>query len=208
MSKSEKFWDSVAKKSGKRFAKLSQTAWKTVESIRAYLSQDDVVLDFGCGPGTITQEIASRVQAVEAMDLSSGMIDVATRKAEEAGIANVRFVQASLFDERYKKEAFDAILAFNILHYLEELPKVMQRINTLLKPGGLFISSIACLRERTSSLSVFMALLTKTKVVPTTTFYRISDVEGAVTEEKFDMIETKKISRLPECFMVATKKAK
>ncbi len=206
MSKPEKFWDRVAKGSAKPVATLSQTTWKTVESTREYLNRDDIVLDFGCGPGTITHEIASTVQTIKAIDLSSGMIDVATRKAAAVGIANVHYRQASLFDERYKEGAFSVVLAFNILHYLEDLAEVIQRINTLLKPGGLFISSTACLRERRSFLSILMALLIKAGIVPTTGFYTIADLEGAIAQGNFDLLKTKKISQLPECFIVARKK--
>jgi 2-polyprenyl-3-methyl-5-hydroxy-6-metoxy-1,4-benzoquinol methylase len=61
---------------------------------------------------------------------------------------NVDFAQTNLFDERYTKESFDVILAFNILHFLEDHRQALQRITELLKPGGLCISLTPCLREK------------------------------------------------------------
>jgi 2-polyprenyl-3-methyl-5-hydroxy-6-metoxy-1,4-benzoquinol methylase len=54
-------------------------------------------------------------------------------------------MQATIFDTRLKEETFDVILAFGILHLLKDFPKAIRRINELLKPGGWFISSTACM---------------------------------------------------------------
>ena len=44
------------------------------------------------------------------------MLAFATQQAEENSIANIKYMQTSIFDERFKDETFDAILAFNVLH--------------------------------------------------------------------------------------------
>lgn len=56
--------------------------------------------------------------------------------AEKRKITNSYFTHAAIFDERLKTEFFDAILAFNVLHLVEDTPQVLARINRLLKPGG------------------------------------------------------------------------
>lgn len=56
------------------------------------------------------------------------MIDVAKRKAGERKIKNINFAQSTIFYKRFKKESFDVVLAFNILHLLEEIQEAMQRI--------------------------------------------------------------------------------
>ena len=43
---------------------------------------------------------------------------------------------------------FDGILAFYILHLLEDSQMVIQRINELLKPGGLIISVTPCMGKK------------------------------------------------------------
>lgn len=146
-NKIEKFWDKAARnfhKDEERFAKAYAQA---IEHTRTYLDPEDIVIDFGCGPGTICTEIADNVQHIHALDISPKMIEIAKRKTAERKIQNIDFSQASLFDERFQKGTFDVVLAFNILHLLENSRQIVDRITELLKPGGLFISTTACLGE-------------------------------------------------------------
>ena len=147
MNNSEKFWDKVSKLFGTSGKKIKQnsTTFKTIEATKRLLDSNDVVLDYACGPGTITIEIAESVKTIHGIDISSGMIEVAKRKVAQLNIENVDLEQSNLFNEQYEKESFNVVLAFNILHFIEDTPKVMMRINDLLKPGGLFISATGCL---------------------------------------------------------------
>ncbi len=164
------------------------------------------MLDYGCGTGTITSEIADHVKEIHAIDISSGMIDAARKNIRERKIENITFAQSTLFDKRYKKESFNVILAFNILHYLEDTQKVMQRINELLKPGGLFISATACSGEKKTFLTVFLFLLTKIRIIPKMKFFKLSELENFMIDGSFKLVETEIISHtLSEYFVVAKK---
>ena len=132
MDKSENIWDKIAvnyDKSEKRFEPIHI---KTIENTRKYLKVSDIVLDYGCATGTKALELAGSVKRIHGMDISSKMIEGAKRKAVENKIENVDFTHAIIFDERYKRESFDVILAFSILHSLEDHKQVLQRINELL----------------------------------------------------------------------------
>jgi SAM-dependent methyltransferase len=63
------------------------------------LTASSTVLDIGCGPGTLALPIADRVKSVTAVDYSSGMLSTLTDLASQAGIQNIRTVQASWEDE-------------------------------------------------------------------------------------------------------------
>ena len=67
-------------------------------------------------------------------------IKIAKEKAVEHKTENVYFAKSIIFDERHKKGSFDAIMAFNILHLLDNPDKAIKRINDLLKDvfGDLF----------------------------------------------------------------------
>lgn len=82
MDKSEKFFDKVSRRSKRPLKELSQTSLKTIEATIKYLGSEDAVLDFGCGPGTLTVRLAERVASVRAIDISAGMIDVAKLEAD------------------------------------------------------------------------------------------------------------------------------
>ena len=207
MENSEKFWDLVSNLFGKSEKKIdaASTSFKTIEATKNLLDRNDVVLDYGCGPGTLTIEIAEGVKTIHAIDISSGMIEVAKGKAANRNIENVDFEHSGLFDEQFKKESFDAILAFNILHFIEDTPKVMSRINDLLKPGGTFISATACLGERRTFLSMLMFVLTKIGLVPKMKFFKISELEHLISSGDFTIENNKSYSRIPDCFIIAKK---
>lgn len=149
MNKSEKFWDKMANYYDRVEKKDELTYIKIIEKTKKYLKINDVVLDYGCGTGLISNEIADNVKVIHAIDISSKMIEIAKKKADGRKIENIDYAHSTIFDERYKRCSFDVILVFYILHLLEDPHKVMQRINELLKPGGLIISATPCMGEKT-----------------------------------------------------------
>ena len=203
MNKSEKFFDKVSRRSK---PEPNQTASKVIELSKELLEKDSYILDFGCGSGAITNKLAEDVRSIDAIDISSGMLEFAQKQAENSSIENINYIQASIFDGRFKDQQFDAILAFNVLHYIEDMPKLFGRIDTLLKPEGLFLSSTACLREKRSLIGYLVLFLTKIGVMPRMYFYKRSELEDLIINGNFRMIGTEKISKLPEYFIVTRKR--
>ncbi len=203
MNKSEKFFDRVSSKSK---SEPNHTASKVIESSKEFLENDKYLLDFGCGSGAITNKLAQVSKSIDAIDISAGMIEFAKRQAEENSIENINYLQTSIFDERFKDETFDVILAFNVLHYIDDMPSLIQRINSLLKPNGIFISSTACLKEKRSFLSYLLLLLAKLGIMPKTNFFKKNELETLIMNGNFDIIKSERISKLPEYFIVSSKR--
>src|SRR5210317_1390195 len=136
----EKFWDLISA----RYAASpisDRKAYETkIEKIKACLSPEDVVLDIGCGTGTQCGDLAGSVKQVTGIDISSKLLVIAEQRKAERKLDNVEFIKTSLFDERFKPGSFDVVMAFYVLHLFEDIDAVLQRVNELLKPGGLFIS--------------------------------------------------------------------
>jgi 2-polyprenyl-3-methyl-5-hydroxy-6-metoxy-1,4-benzoquinol methylase len=161
-------------------------------------------LDFACGPGIITNKIAANVKEIHAFDTSPKMIDVAKRKARENKIENITYEQTTIFDDRYKLESFNVILAFNILHLVKDTLRIIQRINELLKSGGLFISETPCMGQM-KILSFLLYLPRKIGIIPYLKYLKFSELEGLVTKGNFHVIETEKTGSPPTSFIVAKK---
>ena len=139
MDRSEKFWDKAANDFTDHELHINLNENKDFITTLKYLNIDDTVLDYGCATGIISNAIADKVKEIHAIDISSKMIEMAISKASERHIENVYYTQATIFDERYQKESFNVILAFRILHMLEDIQAVIRRINELLnsiKPNG------------------------------------------------------------------------
>ncbi len=152
MDKSEAFWDSSADNYDKTEERFEYIHRKSRKNARKHLANRETVLDYGCGTGTTACELSNEVKQIHAIDISSKMIELAKEKAAAANIGNVSFAQGDIFDEEYKFESFDAILAFNMLHTVPDPQAVMQRIYELLKPEGLVITVTPCLRDKLSFL--------------------------------------------------------
>ncbi|MFD0589291.1 class I SAM-dependent methyltransferase [Paenibacillus sp. GCM10027627] len=205
MDKLERFWD----KSASRYDQLeihdNETYVDIIERTKSHLKISDTVLDFGCGTGLISNEIAQNVNEVSAIDISSKMIEIAENKAKERNIANIDYAHATIFDEGLKKGSFDAILVFHVLHLLEDERIVLQRINELLKPGGLLISATPCLGEK-RFLKSLLFLVSKARLIPKVQPFKVQHLVGAIEERNFSIVETdclKESSR--EYFVVARK---
>ncbi len=203
MNKSEKFFDRVSSKSK---SEPNQTAFKIIESSKEFLKKDNYILDFGCGSGAITNKLAKEVKAIEAIDISSGMLEFAQKQAQENAITNINYRQASIFDEAFKDETFDVISAFNVLHYIEDMPSNVERINSLLKPNGIFISSTACMKEKRSLVRYLVSFLSKIGLVPKIISYKKVELETLIENGNFEVIKSERISKLPEYFIVMKKR--
>jgi len=204
MIRSEKFWNRVSRRSMGKRQGLGQVSLKIVEATQKHLGREAVVLDFGCGPGSLTTRIAERVASVHGIDTSAGMIEVATWEADRRGIKNVRFTRAEL-DGGHQQGSFDVVVAFNVLHHVEDVREVAGRVSGLLKPGGLFISSTACLAER-STLRAVALLVTTLGLVPHMKSYKRAELETLITGGGFEVIESQDLSGLPERFVVARRR--
>ncbi len=213
MNKSEGFWDKASinyDKTEERFEYIHQ---KSRENTKKYLKASHIVLDYGCGTGTTSCEFASHVKEIHAIDIAPKMIEIAKEKAVVSKIENVNFVQTDIFDNRYKNESFDVILAFNMLHTVEDVQKIMQRIHELLKPEGLFISITPCLQEKMSFLVSMqiqlVRLLTKTGIIPISIRrLRSSELDDLMVKGNFQAIETEKIYKGASSYFVVSKKQK
>ncbi len=210
MYKSEKFWDRLSNQFDNRSKKFDKTYIRTLENTKKYLNVSDIVLDCGCATGNTAFEIVDNVKKVYGIDISTKMIKAGKRKADENKIEKIDFMQATIFDERYKPESFDVILTFSVLHLLENTQKVMQRINELLKPGGLFISSTPCLGEKKTFLSILLFLLlfplTKIGILPYISFFMASELDDSITNGNFQIVETESLNHSPAEYFIAAKK--
>ncbi len=211
MNKSEEFWDSAASKYDKTEERFEYIHSKSRENARKHLKGSDIVLDYGCGTGTTSCELASQVEEIHAIDLSSKMIEAAKRKADASGVGNASFAQADIFDERYKEESFDAVLAFNMLHTVANPQSVIARIHELLKPEGLFLSVTPCLRDKMSFLVgiqiQLVRILCKIGIIPIPIRrLKSSELDELIANGNFQAIETEEIYRGASSYFIAANK--
>ena len=184
MEKAEKFWDKQADNFDPADGDYGETFRQSVSLTQKHLNEDDVVLDFACGTGRMSIALADQVQMIDAIDISSKMIAAARKKAKQQDVTNVSFAHATLFAEQLQPNTFDVVMAFNILHLLEDVPNAVQRVNDLLKPNGRFISASACLGGKGLMPLVF-SLISKLGFVPSINKFTSSQLENMIVDNRF-----------------------
>ncbi|RBP50601.1 class I SAM-dependent methyltransferase [Arenicella xantha] len=146
-SKASKFWDKASNKYSKQAISDVPSYEKKLEVSRRYLSAQSRVFEFGCGTGSTALIHAPYVEHIHAIDFSENMIDIAKSKADKEKITNVRFEKASIDNFVAAPESYDAVLGLSVLHLLDDREAAIAKSFELVKPGGVFITSSACLRE-------------------------------------------------------------
>lgn len=140
-----RFWDRISRKYAK--AAISDQAGyeRTLSRTRALLAPDMRVLELGCGTGTTALRLAGSGQAYLATDISAAMIAIAEEKHAAAPVAGLAFRTTTAEALLQEVARFDAVLGFNYLHMVRDLPGTLRCIHDLLAPGGLFVSKTPCL---------------------------------------------------------------
>ncbi len=190
MRSSENFWDKTAEDYAKSPIKNVPAYEEALARTKSYLSAGDKVLEVGCGTGSTALLLAGCVKHITATDISSNMIAIGWRKAQEQGVANVTFKQATPFDDIGAVGSFDVVMGFNILHLLEDTPKALSRLHDVLRPGGLFISKTVCLGEESVLWRVLVFLMQPLGFAPFVKFLKVPELEDHIAEAGFEIIET------------------
>lgn len=117
--------------------------WKALEE---YLPPPPArILDCGGGPGRYAIELARRGYQVILFDLSAGNLELAARKAVEAGVCLAGIEQGSALDlSRFDEDHFDVILLMGPCYHLLEREERQQAIlegKRVLKSGGVLLTS-------------------------------------------------------------------
>lgn len=205
MYKDEKFWDRIASKFD-RIEESDITYKIFIEKVRAYIKTEDTILDFGCGTGLICNEVSVNAGFIQAIDISTKMIAISKNKALERKIQNIDFARTTILDEKFKESSFDAIIAFNIFHLLEEPQKYFQRINQILKPGGLILSSTPCMSEA-PLLNYVLKFSSFIGLTPKLNSFSSNEMEHLFLKGLFETIELSRIKpNSPQYLCISRKK--
>jgi ubiquinone/menaquinone biosynthesis C-methylase UbiE len=143
------FWNGLAEKYSKQPVADPAAFERKIARTKALITTNDVVLDIGCGTGSLALRLAPSAAHVHGLDFSSEMIRIARGKAAAASTTNITF-HVGPFDDSFRifdDNSLHGICAYSLLHLVEDLPATLQRIYRLLRPGGFFVSSTVCLAE-------------------------------------------------------------
>ena len=202
------FWDRVARRYAARPVRDATAYETTLERTAAHLTGAQDVLELGCGTGATALRLAAHVGRLTGCDTSSEMIEIAGERLAEDGAQNVVFRRCDAFDPSFEPESFDAVLAFNLLHLLEDRPATLERVRLMLRPGGVLISKTICIGRGALHFRLLLGALRLAGLAPGGFgFMTPQDLEAQITAAGFEIVETGTYpARPPARFIVARKR--
>ncbi|MFP7569922.1 class I SAM-dependent methyltransferase [Marivita sp. S2033] len=194
MYRAAKFWDRTAEKYAAMPVRNPEAYAALLDMVRGYLNPKYAVLELGCGTGSTAIVLAPDVARFVATDVSEAMLDKGREKARDQGIGTVEFVHADAADA--PPGPFDVVLAFNLLHLIEDRDAAMAEIASRLRPGGLFISKTFCMPERRNLIWFLIktALPVLQAVGRAPYFGKLSpdELEALITSAGFTIVDTQR----------------
>ncbi|WP_169948076.1 methyltransferase domain-containing protein [Microbispora sp. H11081] len=122
---------------------LRSHRWRTAANSAAYLLGElrphMRILDVGCGPGTITADLAELVPEGEVIgiDRAPGILEQARREAERRGLGNVSFATADVHALGHPDASFCVVHAHQVLQHLGDPVGALREMRRVTKPGGI-----------------------------------------------------------------------
>ena len=107
-----------------------------------HLEPGQRVLDFGCGPGTISMGLATAVAPGElhGIDLEESQINMARAAAKAGGHDNATFHVGDVTDLPFEDDSFDVAHCHAVLMHVPDTDATLAEVKRVLKPGGIISS--------------------------------------------------------------------
>jgi SAM-dependent methyltransferase len=100
------------------------------------------VLDFGCGPGTISLGLAKAIEPgeLDGIDITESQIEMARAAAAAGGHENATFHVGDVTDMPFESDSFDVAHCHTLLSHVPDTQAVLTEVRRVLKPGGIISS--------------------------------------------------------------------
>src|SRR6266700_7750300 len=120
---------------------LRSHRWRTAENSAAYLlphlALDAKILDVGCGPGTITADLADRVPRGQVTGMGAAQEIVEQARTAAGDRRNLEFATADIYALDYPDGGFDVVHAHQVLQHLGNPVRALREMRRVARQGGL-----------------------------------------------------------------------
>jgi ubiquinone/menaquinone biosynthesis C-methylase UbiE len=121
---------------------LRSHTWRTAQNsagfLLPHLEDGYALLDVGCGPGTITMDLAEIVAPgpVVGIDRSNEVIGRAREAAEARALSNLSFEVGDVYNLDFEDSSFDVVYAHQVLQHLSDPGRALKEMRRVLRDGG------------------------------------------------------------------------
>ncbi|KAJ9625338.1 hypothetical protein H2204_010430 [Knufia peltigerae] len=115
-----------------------RTANDSAAFLIPHIKPNHKILDLGCGPGTITADLAALVPqgSVTGGDAVSSVLEQASSYAASRGLDNVSFQTVDGNDLPFPDDTFDVVYCHQLLQHVKDPVGIMREMRRVAKPGG------------------------------------------------------------------------
>jgi len=117
---------------------LRSHRWRTVENSAAYLiphlRPGLSLLDVGCGPGTITADLAARLAPGRVCGIDPSAEVVAAARRDHPG---VEFALGDVYTMAFDDASWDIVHAHQVLQHLPDPVTALKEMRRVVRPGGI-----------------------------------------------------------------------
>lgn len=187
MDREKAFWNKLADKYSRRPVADEASYRKKLAITREYFRPDMEVLEIGCGTGSTAIEHAPFVKHIRATDLSTRMVEIAKEKARAADVDNVTFEALSVDALDVPDASIDVVMAHNVLHLLEDKEQAITDVHRMLGPGGVFVSSTACIGDMLLPLRLIVPVGRFLRLFPLVKVFSVAELKDSLENAGFEI---------------------
>jgi ubiquinone/menaquinone biosynthesis C-methylase UbiE len=188
-----RFWDRIARKyAAGPIADVAgyETTLKRVQEI---LSVDYDVLEIGCGTGMIALRLAPFTRRYRATDLSTEMLAIAREKLAATPTPQLSFDVADADIEIVPRRSQDVVLAFSVLHLVDDLDHTLALARRALRPGGLLLAKTPCVDEMNPLIShLALPIMRAFGKAPQVSCFKAPILEAAMVRQGFEVLSVER----------------
>ena len=199
------FWDKIAARYARKPVPDEDVYRQKLKITQGYLRPDMKLFEFGCGTGSTAIAHAPFVDHVHAIDVSGKMLEIAEEKAAKAGVDNVTFERAAIDDFSVRDESVDVVLGLSILHLVADRDAIIAKVRKMVKPGGVFVSSTACLGDKLWFFKYIEPIGRRLGLMPMVKVFTVKELEDSLTDAGFEIDYNWKPEKGHTAFIVAKK---
>ena len=129
-----------------------RTAQDSAAFLIPHIKPTDTILDLGCGPGTITADLAELVPQgrVVGGDPVESVLKQAAEYAQSRGVSNVTFEKIDGNQLSFPDDSFDVVTCHQVLQHVKDPVGILKEMRRVVKPGGIVAAREADYKVRSS----------------------------------------------------------
>lgn len=109
--------------------------------LRKHLNKKTDLLELGCGTSTLTISLATEINTLTGLDISTEALKLSQDLAKKYGASNTRFIEGNCLDLPFK-ESFDLVWSQGLMEHFDNPLLVAEQHWKATKPGGITLISV------------------------------------------------------------------